>query len=68
MKSILLSVLGLVLGAITNGFLVQVGNQVIAPPKGFDLTTDKGLAAAISHFEPMRSVHLWVPFLSVKCA
>lgn len=61
MKSILLSVLGLVLGAITNGFLVQVGNQVIAPPKGFDLTTDKGLAKAMPLME---FKHFVFPFLA----
>ncbi|MEY4286433.1 MAG: hypothetical protein RL511_506 [Bacteroidota bacterium] len=61
MKSILLSVLGLVLGAITNGAIVQLGNQIVTPPKGFDLSTEKGLAAAISHFEPK---HFLFPFLA----
>ncbi|MEY5001004.1 MAG: hypothetical protein RLZZ211_1040 [Bacteroidota bacterium] len=61
MKSILLSVLGLVLGAITNGAIVQLGNQMVTPPKGFDLSTEKGLAAAISHFEPK---HFLFPFLA----
>ncbi len=61
MISILLSVLGLVLGAITNGAIVQLGNQMVTPPKGFDLSTEKGLAAAISHFEPK---HFLFPFLA----
>jgi hypothetical protein len=61
MKSILLSVLGLFIGALTNGLIVQVGNQVVSPPKGFDLSTDKGLAAAITHFEP---IHFLFPFLA----
>jgi len=46
MKSILLSMLGLVLGALTNGIIVQIGSSVIAAPKGFDLSTEKGLASA----------------------
>ena len=37
MKSILLSVAGLLLGAITNGVIVQLGSQLVKAPKGLDL-------------------------------
>jgi hypothetical protein len=53
MKSILLSILGLFIGAITNGLIVQLGTQLIAAPEGQDLTTEKGLAAAMAHMQPI---------------
>jgi hypothetical protein len=61
MKSILYSVLGLVLGALTNGFIVQLGSYFIQAPAGFDLTTEKGLAKAM----PLMGVeHFVFPFLA----
>ncbi len=61
MKSILYSVLGLVLGALTNGFIVQLGSYIIQAPAGFDLTTEKGLAKAM----PLMGVeHFIFPFLA----
>jgi hypothetical protein len=47
MKSILLSVAGLLLGAITNGIIVQVGSQIVKAPQGLDLSTEQGLAKAM---------------------
>ena len=61
MKSILYSVLGLVLGALTNGFIVQLGSYFIQAPADFDLTTEKGLAKAM----PLMGVeHFIFPFLA----
>ena len=61
MKSILLSVLGLILGAITNGILVQIGSSVIEAPLGLDLSTEKGLAKAMPLME---FKHFVFPFLA----
>lgn len=61
MKSILLSMLGLVLGALTNGIIVQIGSSVIAAPKGFDLSTEEGLASAMPL---MGFEHFVFPFLA----
>lgn len=61
MKSILLSILGLIIGAISNGLIVQLGTQLIAAPAGQDLSTEKGLAAAMAHMQP---IHFLFPFLA----
>jgi hypothetical protein len=61
MKSILLSILGLIIGAISNGLIVQLGTQLISAPAGQDLTTEKGLAAAMAHMLP---IHFLFPFLA----
>ncbi|MEY4351572.1 MAG: hypothetical protein RL078_1651 [Bacteroidota bacterium] len=61
MKSILLSIVGLILGAVTNGLLVQLGNKLIAAPEGLDLSTEAGLKAAMAHMEPK---HFLFPFLA----
>jgi hypothetical protein len=62
MKSILLSIVGLILGAVTNGLLVQLGDKLIAAPEGLDLSTEAGLKAAMAHFWRMPSVPSWVLF------
>jgi hypothetical protein len=61
MKSILLSVAGLLLGAITNGIIVQVGSQIVKAPKGLDLSTEQGLAKAMPL---MGAEHFVFPFLA----
>lgn len=61
MKSILLSILGLFIGAVTNGLIVQLGTQLIAAPAGQDLSTEKGLAAAMANMQP---IHFLFPFLA----
>jgi hypothetical protein len=61
MKSILLSVAGLLLGVITNGVIVQIGSQIVKAPKGLDLSTSQGLAKAM----PLMGVeHFVFPFLA----
>lgn len=61
MRSILLSILGLILGALSNGFIVQLGAQVVEAPKGLDLSTEQGLAKAM----PLMGVeHFIFPFLA----
>ncbi len=61
MKSILLSVAGLLIGAITNGIIVQVGSQIVKAPKGLDLSTEQGLAKAMPL---MGAEHFVFPFLA----
>ena len=61
MKSVLLSVLGLFIGAFTNGLIVQLGTFLIKAPKGLDLATEEGLAKAM----PLMGVeHFVFPFLA----
>ncbi len=61
MKSILLSVAGLLIGVITNGVIVQIGSQIVKAPKGLDLSTEQGLAKAM----PLMGVeHFVFPFLA----
>lgn len=48
-------------GAMLNGALIQISNNVIPPPAGFDLTKMEGLQAAMSHMEPK---HFLFPFLA----
>jgi hypothetical protein len=61
MKSILLSIVGLILGAVTNSLLIQLGDKLIAGPVGQDISTETGLKAAMSHMEPK---HFLFPFLA----
>lgn len=61
MKSILLSILGLIIGAFSNGLIVQLGTSLVKAPKGFDLSTPEGLAKAM----PLMGVeHFVFPFLA----
>jgi hypothetical protein len=61
MKSILLSVAGLLIGVITNGIIVQIGSQIVKAPKGLDLSTEQGLAKAMPL---MGAEHFVFPFLA----
>ena len=61
MKSILLSILGLLLGALTNGILVQIGSSLVEAPLGLDLSTEEGLAKAMPL---MDYKHFIFPFLA----
>lgn len=44
-----------------NGALINVSNQIIPPPIGFDLKTAEGLQAAMPHMGPE---HFLFPFLA----
>ena len=44
-----------------NGALINVSNQIIIPPAGFDLKTAEGLQAAMPHMGPE---HFLFPFLA----
>ncbi|MBX7059556.1 MAG: hypothetical protein K1X75_15945 [Leptospirales bacterium] len=61
LRNILAVVGGLVLGSVVNMGLIMIGPHLIAPPPGADLSTEAGLAAAMSLFEPR---HFIFPFLA----
>jgi len=44
-----------------NGAIINISSKVIPPPAGFDLTTAKGLQAAMPHMGPE---HFVFPFLA----
>ena len=44
-----------------NGAMINVSNQIIPPPVGFDLTTAEGLQAAMPYMGPE---HFLFPFLA----
>jgi len=46
-----------------NGALINVSNEIIAPPAGFDLKTAEGLQAAMPHMGPE---HFLFPFTFPK--
>ena len=48
-------------GGMLNGIIVKYGGAIIAPPAGFDLTTEEGLKAAMVVMEPK---HFIMPFLA----
>ena len=64
-KNIVINVLvvfvALYIGVRINMFLVKIGPKVIAPPEGFDLTTEEGLKAAMPLMQPQ---HFLFPYLA----
>jgi hypothetical protein len=58
---ILAIILGILLGSAANGALVNIGGMLIPPPAGSDMSTTKGLAAAMKLFGPQ---HFLFPFLA----
>lgn len=61
LKKSLVIFISLFAGALLNGALITVSNQIIPPPIGFDLTTAEGLQAAMPH---MGLKHFLFPFLA----
>jgi hypothetical protein len=65
MRSTIINILsilvGVLIGGIVNMAIVMSGGFLIAPPKGVDLTTEKGLLAAMPLMEPK---HFLMPFLA----
>jgi hypothetical protein len=53
--------MGLLVGAMVNGWIIQISGSIIAPPEGADLTTEEGLREAMSRFEFR---HFVMPFLA----
>jgi hypothetical protein len=61
LKRTLVIFISLFVGAMLNGAMINVSNQIIPPPVGFDLTTVEGLQAAMPHMGPE---HFLFPFLA----
>jgi hypothetical protein len=59
--NILAILVGVLIGGIVNMAIVTSGSFLIAPPQGADLTTEKGLLAAMPLMEPK---HFLMPFLA----
>ena len=57
----LIFVVAIFVGANVNMALINLGPKLIAIPKGFDLTTEKGLIAAMPFME---AKHFLFPFLA----
>ncbi len=60
-KVIGMIILGLIIGAIVNMGLVELGGLLIPPPIGADLTSEAGLRSAMSLMTP---IHFLFPFLA----
>jgi VIT1/CCC1 family predicted Fe2+/Mn2+ transporter len=52
---------GVLIGSMINGLLIQISGSIIAPPEGADLTTEHGLIEAMNRFEFR---HFIMPFLA----
>ena len=65
MKKILFNLIavliGLFVGALVNGVIINLSNQIIPPPPGANLNTMEGLIHAMSIMEPN---HFIMPFLA----
>ncbi len=59
-KNILAVILGLVIGSIVNGAIIQISGSIIPPPEGADLTTMEGLKASIHLFTPINFLMPWL--------
>lgn len=52
---------GIIVGSIVNGALISLSPHIIAPPAGYDLTTEEGLQAGMAVMQPK---HFLMPFLA----
>ncbi len=53
--------LGIVIGSMANGFIIQISGSIIPPPKGIDTSTMEGLKESMQFFE---FKHFVMPFLA----
>lgn len=61
LRNILGILTGIVVGSIVNGLLISLSPHIIAPPAGYDLTTEEGLQAGMAVMQPK---HFLMPFLA----
>jgi hypothetical protein len=61
LKNLIYIIIGIVVGAIVNGALVNIGYKIIPPPPGFDLSKTEGFNNAIKLFEAKNFIF---PFLA----
>lgn len=60
LKNVLAVVLGLVIGSIVNGAIIQISGSIIPPPEGADLKTMEGLKASMHLFTPKNFIMPWL--------
>lgn len=60
-RNVLAIVIGIVLGSLVNGAIIDVSGKIIPPPNGADLTTLEGLKTTMHLFTPK---HYLLPFLA----
>ena len=61
LRNILVTISAILIGAMVNGLLVQLGFMVIAPPAGYDFNTEQGMSEGMAAMEPR---HFVFPFLA----
>lgn len=61
LRQILVTILGVIIGAIANMSTLKVGMLVVPFPAGFDPNTPEGIEGAMQHFT---FAHFLVPFLA----
>ncbi len=61
LRTILASILGIIVGGAVNGALIVLGPSLIAPPPGVDMSTAEGLTAAMPL---LTAKHFVFPFLA----
>lgn len=60
-RNILAVIAGVVIGSVANMMLINLGQLVVPPPGGSDVSTMEGIKAAIQNFETR---HFIFPFLA----
>ncbi|MBK9636884.1 MAG: hypothetical protein IPO63_03375 [Bacteroidetes bacterium] len=60
LKNILAVVLGIIIGSIVNGAIIQISGSIIPPPEGADVKTMEGLKASIHLFTPINFLMPWL--------
>lgn len=61
LKNILAVIIGLIIGGVSNMFIIKISGSIIPPPNGADVTTMEGLKESLHLFEPK---HFLFPFLA----
>ncbi|MES2779537.1 MAG: hypothetical protein V4651_06515 [Bacteroidota bacterium] len=61
LRNILAVVVGLCIGSVANGLIINISGSLIPPPEGADLTTTEGLKASMHLFTP---INFLMPFLA----
>ena len=61
LRNILGVIAGILVGGTVNGALISLSPHIIAPPAGYDLTTEEGLRAGMAMMQPK---HFLMPFLA----
>ena len=59
-KNIVAVILGLVIGSIVNGAIIQISGSIIPPPEGAELKTMEGLKASMHLFTPINFLMPWL--------